>query len=204
MNPRVLRRFIILTAIATFVMFTVWAVINEFFIAPADGDYEVRKGDILLSDKEYDQAIEWFDKALAITTNHRGALMGRGIAFLQSGRYDQAEAEFTYLIGFLKDHVAPDDPTGFAVLAGAYANRGILYDRTGRYKQALADYDQAVAIDKGAVDGPSLFDKILYGTPQPATVEKRAQYLREQLALPEDQRLLHLPEKDQEQRMYKP
>jgi tetratricopeptide (TPR) repeat protein len=203
MNPRVLRRFIIIVAVSTFVMFTLWAVVQEFVAAPP-GDYEVRKGDILLGDRAYDEAIDWFDEALAAEPDHRGALMGRGIALLQLERFAEAEAEFTHLIERLTETLAPDDATGRAVLAGAYANRGILYDRVGRYEEALASYIQALRIDATAVEGPGLLHKIIYGNPRPASIEKRALYLQEQLALPEDQRLLRVPEIDEEQRMHKP
>ena len=202
-NPRVLRRFIILMALATFGMFTFWAVVKNFAQAPS-GDYEVRQGDILLGDGKYEAALDRFNAALAVSPDHRGALMGRGLVFLQSERYVDAEAEFTYLIDFLRDNLEPNDVTGIAVHAGAYSNRGILYDRTGRYEKALADYIQALRIDEGAVDGPGLIDRVIYGTPRPATVRQRAIYLTEQLALPEDQRVLRIPERDAEQRMYKP
>jgi len=59
-------------------------------------------------------------------------------------------------------------------------------------------------VDEGAVDGPSLIDKVIYGTPRPATIRQRAIYLSRQLALPEHKRVLRIPEKDAEQRMYKP
>ncbi len=104
----------------------------------------------------------------------------------------------------LAPKVAADDTTGRGVLAGAYANRGILHDREGRFEAALADYRKALAIDAGAVDGPGLMDKILFGNAQPSTVAKRAAYLERQLALPEDQRLLRVPELDARQRMHKP
>jgi tetratricopeptide (TPR) repeat protein len=203
-NPRVIRKFIVLTFIATFVGFTFWAIIKPYFVSAPSGDYEVRQGDILLGDKKFDEAIERFDVALEKMPNHRGALMGKAIALLQMERYDEAEAEFTHLIDFLNRNIEHDDPTGTGVLAGAYANRGILYDRTGRYEKALADYINALKIDEGAVSGPGIVDKILYVRPRPATVRKRAQYLQEQLALPEHERLLRVPELDEEQRMHKP
>lgn len=202
-HPRVIRRFIILMVVATFVMFTFWAVVRQYVETPP-GDYEVRQGDILLSDKKYDKALERFTAALEVAPDHRGALMGRAIAFLESGRYEEAEAEFTYLIDYLTANVGTDDATGVAVLAGAYANRGILYDRTERYEKALADYTRAVEIDEGAVEGPDLVHRILYVRPRPATIGKRAEYLRQQLALPESERLLRVPEIDAEQRMHKP
>ena len=202
-NPRVLRRFIILMAVATFGLFSFWAVLKSFVQAPS-GDYEVRQGDILLGDGKYDAALARFNAALDVSPDHRGALMGRGLVFLQDERYADAEAEFTYLIKFLEANLEPDDMTGIAVHAAAYTNRGILYDRRGRYEAALSDYIQALTIDEGAVDGPGLIDRVIYGTPRPATVRQRAIYLTEQLALPARERVLRNPEKDAEQRMYKP
>ena len=56
MNPRVLRRFIILMGIATFVAFSIWGVVN-MMANQEPGDYDTRAGDILLSDKKYDEAL---------------------------------------------------------------------------------------------------------------------------------------------------
>ncbi len=203
MNPLVLRRFIIIAGIATFVAFSAWTIMSVF-VNEAPGDYYTRQGDIRLGEKKYDEAMESFDKALAEMPNHRGALMGRAIVFLQSGRTNEAISEFTYLIDFLAKSLADDDSTGRAVLASAYANRGILHDRAARYEKALQDYVRALTTDSGALDGPSLFDKILYGTPKPSLVRDRAVYLDQQLKLPPDQRVLRVPEIDRDQRMYKP
>jgi tetratricopeptide (TPR) repeat protein len=203
MSPRILRRYIILMAIATFAMFTVSAVVKQFTDAPP-GDYQVRQGDLRLNEKNYDEALAAFNAALEQAPHHRGAMMGRAIVFLQIEQFAKAEAAFTDLIAYLTQNLEADDATGTAVLAGAYANRGILYDRTDRHEQALADYLQAIKIDEGAVEGPNIFHKILYGNSRPATIAKRAEYLAIQLALPEDQRVLRDPERDQAQRMYKP
>ncbi len=202
-NPRVLRRFIVMAAAATFAMFTLWAVVREVIDAPP-GDYEVRQGDILLGDGKFEDAIARFDAALAASPGHRGAMMGRAIALLQAGRTDEAEAAFSGLIAFLSANLSPDDATGTAVLAGAFANRGILRDRSGRHEAALADYRQALAIDAGAVEGPGLAHRILYGEASPSTIARRADYIERQLQLPEDQRLLLVPDLDARQRMHKP
>lgn len=203
-NPRVIRRFVTLMAVLTFVMFSVWVLFVGPSIETPPGDYEVREGDILLGDRNYDEALERFDAALKEMPDHRGALMGRAIVFLKTKQWDKSEAAFTYLIDYLTRTLKPDDPTGRATLAAAYANRGILYDLTDRYEKALADYVEALRIDEGAVDGPSLFDKILYNSPKPSTVRDRARYIYEQLQLPEDQRVMRKPDRDAQERMYKP
>lgn len=203
MNANVLKRFIILLAIATGVMLTVWTIILPMIESPP-GDYETRQGDILLGDGKLDEALTKFNEALAATPDHRGALMGRALVHIRAERYADAQAELTYLIKFLNRTLEPEDITGIGVLAAAYANRGIIHDRQGRYPQALADYVEALKTDEGTLDGPGLFDKIIYGTAEPSTVRKRAQYIHEQLQLPPEKRLLRVPEIDARQRMHKP
>ena len=210
-NPKVLHRFIILMALLTFGGFTFWAVTGTYLQSP-QGDYEVRQGDILFVDGEYDSALDRFNLALKKAPDHRGALMGRGLVYLQSERYTEAEVEFTYLIKYLEANLESDDITGIAVYAAAYANRGPMYNRMGcrpggaseLFEKAFADYVQAVKIDEGAIDGPNLIERVIYGTPRPSTIRLRAVYMQKQLALPESERLLCLPEKDSKQRMYKP
>jgi tetratricopeptide (TPR) repeat protein len=203
METNVLARFIKLMALATFVMFTFW--VGWQYLAPEEsGDYYVREGDIRLSDGLYDQAIAAFDKALAEQPGHRGALMGRAIAFMQSGRPVEAKAELDHLIKYLEKTGTDGDPTGRGVLAAAYANRGILNDRQGRHEQALEDYIQSMKIDFETVEGPGVVDKILYNVDKWSSVKERAVYLHEQFQLPEDQRVLRMPELDAQQRMHKP
>ncbi|HJM44194.1 MAG TPA: tetratricopeptide repeat protein [Nitrospinota bacterium] len=203
MNPQVLRRFIKLLALLTVVMFSVWAV-TRAFLQEAPGDFHTRQGDIRIGEGKYEEAIESFNEALREMPNHRGALMGRALVYIRTNRPLEAAAELTHLIGFLEKNPDAGDATGRAALAAAYANRGIVFDRAGRHRKALADYIRALKTDEGAISGPGLIDKIIYGTPKPATVRDRALYLKRQLALPEDERLLRVPEIDKKQRMYKP
>ena len=203
MNPRVLKRFIIICLVATFVVFTASSFFQELFQGEP-GDFYTRQGDILLGDKKYDEAISSFNKALEEHADHRGALMGRALVFMQQENYKKADTELTYLINFLRKNLDPDDTTGVGALSAAYANRGIIKDRQGKYKAAFDDYVLALKTDEGVLDGPSLFDKILYGNSKPSTVRDRAIYIHKQLQLPLEKRLLRLPEKDKIQRMYKP
>jgi len=202
MKPAVLKRFITI-AIVAMVMGALAILAYDWFSSQEPGDYYVRQGDIRLSDGKYDEALESFDKALAEMPDHRGALMGRALVFIQTERYDEAIAELTYLIAYLDRTLAPDDLTGRGALAAAHANLGIVYDRLGRHEDALDEYALALNTDEESVSGPGLIDKILYDA-DPSTVRDRAIYIYEQLKLPEDERLLSVPDLDAEQRMYKP
>jgi len=71
--------------------------------------------------------------------DHRGALMGRALVFIQTDRHDNAIAELSYLIDFSNRILSADDSTGRGVLAAAYANRGIVHDRAGHHEKAFAD-----------------------------------------------------------------
>ncbi len=181
----------------------IWGAMGGYTPMPP-GDYEARQGDILLEDGKFDLALNRFEAALAANPDHRGAMMGRAVSLLQKGRSETAEAAFGDLIAFLEKTAAPDDATGRGALAAAYANRGILYDRGQQPERALADYRRALAIDAGAVAGPGLVDRVLYGTPDAASVAKRVAYLEAQMGLPPEQRVLSRPEIDSRQRMHKP
>jgi len=203
MNPRVLRRFIFLMVLLTVGMFVFWDVIDDY-VRRAPGDFETEMGSNRLVDGKYDEAIAHFNAALEEAPNHRGAMMGRALVFIQTDQYEQAIAELDYLIDYLKDNLEPDDSTGIGTLAAAYANRGIVNDRLGQYEEAIRDYATALRIDEETVDGPNIFDKIVHGVDGLSTVRDRATYLVQQMKLPEEERLLHVPEIDAKQRMYKP
>ncbi|WP_282606464.1 tetratricopeptide repeat protein [Pelagibius sp. Alg239-R121] len=198
-----LRRFIFLMALLTLGGFLFWTLVPGYFDRPP-GNYETETGTLRLEDGLYAEALAHFDKALEEQKNHRGALMGRALVFIQTQRYEKAQAELEHLIDFLSDNLAEDDETGRGVLAAAYANRGIVLDRTERYEEALASYVQALNTDAGAVEGPGIIDKILHNSDDFSTVRKRAIYLQKQLKLPESERVLRIPKLDARQRMHKP
>ena len=190
-------------AIATFVMFTVWAFVRSFMNRPA-GDYETEVCDIRLKDKKYDEAIEAANKALMKTPSHRGAIMCKALAFISQEKYFEANRELDKLIKFLNENLEDDDRTGIGTLAAAYANRGIIKDRKKDYEGALQDYIKALGIDHEAVAGPGLGTIILNYKFKSSSVKERALYLNEQLQLPEEERVLSIKELDEGQVMHKP
>ncbi len=203
MNSRVLKRFIIYMAVATFVMFTVWAFVRSYMNRPP-GDYETEVCDIRLKDKLYDQAIVAANEALEKTPNHRGAIMCKALIYISQKDYINATNELNYLIKYLESNLEIDDLTGQGTLAAAYANRGIIKDRKKNYEGALADYIKALGIDHKSVAGPGLGTVILNYKYKSSSVKKRALYLNEQLQLPEAERVLSIQELDEGQVMHKP
>ncbi len=203
MNPRILKRFIILMAVLTVVAFLTTDFWRSWSERPP-GDLETELASQRLEDKLYDQALALYDQALKIEPNHRGALMGRAIVFLQTEQLSKAVSAFDQLIEFLEKSLEQDDLTGRGVLAAAYANRGIARDRMGEFEKALKDYVKSLNTDETSVEGPGTIHKILYGSERVSNVRSRAIYIYEQLKKPEDQRVMRIPELDQLQRMHKP
>ena len=203
MNSKVLKRFIIYMAVATFVMFTVWAFVRSYMNRPP-GDYETEVCDIRLKDKIYDQAMAAANKALEKTPNHRGAIMCKALIYISQKDYINATNELNYLIKYLESNLETDDLTGQGTLAAAYANRGIIKDRKKNYEGALADYIKALGIDHKSVAGPGLGTVILNYKYKSSSVKERALYLNKQLQLPEAERVLSIQELDEGQVMHKP
>ena len=202
-NANVLKRFVIYMAILTIVMFTIWGFVRSFMDRPP-GDYETEVCDIRLKDKKYEQALEAANKALDLTSNHRGAMMCKSLVFISEKKYTEADKVLSNLIIFLEKNLEDDDRTGIGTLAAAYANRGIIKDRNKNYEGALKDYVKALGIDHEAVAGPGLGTVILNYKFKSSSVKERALYLNEQLQLPEDERVLTIEELDAGQVMHKP
>ena len=202
MNPAVVKRFILLMA-ALIVVLVIGTGLFDEYASRAPGDFETEMGSQRLEDGLYDEALAHYDTALEEMPDHRGALMGRAIVFIQAGRYPEALAELDYLIDFLNRTLAEDDTTGIGVLAAAHANRGRIHDLTGDYEAALKDYVAALNTDEETVT-PGAIHKLLYSKGRTSSVRKRAQYIYEQLQLPESERVMRIPELDAEQHMYKP
>ena len=215
MNPRILKRFIVIGVIMILAMPLVTIAMN--YLSPPPGDYETRQGDIHLNTaysaanqgndtmaaREYAAALAAFDEALVAEPTHRGALMGRALVFIQVQDYEQAIVQLEDLIAFLSATLEDDDLTGRGALAAAHANLGIVFDRIGRYEDALHHYSESVLVDEETVSGPGLANRIIH-QPHPSTVRERAIYIAQQLALPEEERVMTIPERDAEQRMYRP
>ncbi len=186
-NRKALTFLLLFAGILTFVFY--WRTAGG---DQAPGDYEVKKGNYRLEDGQFDLAVAEFNKALEIDDDHLGAHLGLAVTYLQTDQTERALAKFNRIIEI--------DPE-FAV---AFANRGIIHDRQGRFDQAVADYRKALELDGYLAKGPGFLWRFMRNIEkaQP-TIKDRADYLEAELEKPPEERLLRVPDLDDQQRMYK-
>jgi hypothetical protein len=67
----------------------------------------------------------------------------------------------------------------------------------------MADYEKALKMEPDVAEGMHWLDRLLYNVQEkPPTVADRLEYLKKQFALPVAERVLSVPELDDEQRPY--
>ena len=108
----------------------------------------------------------------------------------------------------LKDYQKSKDYFNLAIkidpnFAPSYANLGVLYDREKDYVNAIKFYEKALSLDQELSIGMHWIDRLLYDVREtPSTIGSRLDYLKLQMDLPEDKRLLSVKEIDQQQINY--
>ncbi len=169
-----------------------WTVYDGFFAHTEPYAQQFNAADRFFQDGLYEDALAEYQAVLSMERDNLRALGGKAQALMQLGRDAEALDLLNQLIA-RKPEFAP-----------AYVSRGILRDRMGDYEGALADYDASLSLDAEVAEGPGLLTRFLRNqADRPPTVADRARYLREQLAKPESERLLRVPEEDAKQRSYK-
>jgi tetratricopeptide (TPR) repeat protein len=201
MDDRVTRNLKIIAVVLT-LAFVGWAAYDQFAGKASPGDLAYHAGNRAFEDGNYQRAVSEFERALAEAPGHLHALRGLAISLHQAGRHEDALAIYDEAIA--RALPSPDDEGEQAALAATYANRGILLDTLGRHEEALISYETALALHEDAAKGPHWLTRFLRNQPEaPPTVVDRARYLRAELAKPEAERVLRIPEIDQQQRPYK-
>lgn len=156
------------------------------------GENKYRLANKYLEDGEYTDALDTFNEALSINPSYKASFLGKAITLMQMERFKESMRSFNKAISLDEN------------FAMAYANRGILNDRMGRYKTALKDYRKAIELRPELAEGPGWLWRFLHNVSEkPPTIADRADYLEEELKKPEGERLLRVPELDDQQRMYK-
>lgn len=85
--------------------------------------------------RRYHEALEGYDRAIAIKPDYATAHFNRGLTLKHLKRYAEALASYDRALA-----LAPND-------AGIHNNRGVLLQQMRRYGEALASYDRAIAAD---------------------------------------------------------
>ncbi|UCH81623.1 MAG: tetratricopeptide repeat protein [Nitrospiraceae bacterium] len=163
---------------------------NRIENTPGENTY--RLANKHLEDGNYEEALRTFDDVLAQYPDYKEAHLGRAITLMQMGALEDSRPSFDKAIELDAD------------FAQAYANRGILNDRTGNYEEAVTDYKKAITLNPELTEGPGYLWRFLHNVSErPPTIADRAVYIEAELKKPEAERLLRVPELDEQQRMYK-
>ena len=179
------------TAIAMALAWIAWSV-YDFMRAKAPGDFAYHAASNYFADSDYTRALQEYQTALQENPDHLPSQRGMAETLIMLKREPEAIALYQDLLKI--------DPNN----ASAYANIGIAHDRLGQHEQALQSYQTALRLDAGLAEGPSWLTRFFRNQyEKPPGIAERAEYLRQQLALPEEQRVLRLPEQDQAQQPYK-
>jgi len=161
------------------------------FIDRPPGDAEYFAANSLFKDGSFDRAVGSYEEALKIAPDHLPAMRGLANSLVQLKRYDEAIAVIERAM-----EIEPE-------FGGHYALRGIAYDHLGKHEQAMADYEKAIAMDDQIAGGMHWLDRLLYNVHEPPpTVADRLKYLKAEMAKPESERVLRIPEVDAAQRPY--
>jgi len=143
-------------------------------------------------DGNWSRARDLFRTVITAEAGNLGARRGLANSLVQMAQFDAALRTMNEVIA-----AEPDNGCN-------YATRGIIQDHRGRHTLAIGDYDRAVRACPDAINGMSWMRRVLTNThEQPPTISERLGYLRRQMALPQDQRVLRVPELDDAQKPWK-
>jgi len=185
------------TALVLGLSYLVFSLYEGFFQGKDQFTVELGAAHRAFEDGRLDDALHGFDKSLELRPGDPYALYGKGITLMRMDRDDEALEDFNQAINNFKQNPEGQEKTALAVI---YANRGLLFDARGKYQKALDDYTLALRMDEKVKEGAGIITRLMKNQPEkPPTVLDRARYLKEQLALPVDQRQLRDPELDEKQ-----
>jgi tetratricopeptide (TPR) repeat protein len=109
-------------------------------LSPDRDDIYISLGNLYFSEERYDEAAEVYAKAVKIysSSDNHYAL---GQAYLNAGRYSEADREFNTVL-----RMEPDKPAG-------YYGLGLNFSKQGRYEDAILQFKEAIRVDPKFYDG---------------------------------------------------
>ncbi len=191
MDDRIYRTLLSI-AITLTVAWVGWSIYTSVILEETPGDNTYLAGNSYFEDGRYEEALREYRAALTINPQHTHAKRGEARSLMQLGHHYAALMTFNEVIAREPD------------FAASYANRGILHDRMGSYWAAIEDYEKALQLDPELAAGPHWMTRFLRNQAnRPPTIADRARYIRNQMAKPESERVLQVPEADGKQRPFK-
>lgn len=136
----ILALVIVVNSVLTYLRNNVWK--DEITLStdsikksPGKGRPYNNRGDALVDEKRFEEALLDFDKAIELLPKYAMAYYNRGNLYQKQKKYEQALADFNYAIRYRRD------------FDKAYNNRGTLYKEINRLDEALVDYDRAISLN---------------------------------------------------------
>jgi len=173
-----------------FVLFTGWLLWDHFINRPPEIRHYL-SGNNAFKDQNYSISLDHYLKAYNYNNEDVYVIEGIARSYMELKDYQKSKDYFNLAIKI--------DPN----FAPSYANLGVLYDREKDYVNAIKFYEKALSLDQELSIGMHWIDRLLYDVREtPSTIGSRLDYLKLQMDLPEDKRLLSVKEIDQQQINY--
>jgi len=183
-------RILVRISIVLFILFSSWLIWEHFVKRPPELKHYLT-ANTAFKDKNYDLSLEEYFNALKYNKLDVYIIEGIARSYMELNQYLEAK-EYFYMAIDLNPNFAP-----------AYANLGVLYDRQKQYMKAVSYYKKAISIDNELSEGMHWLDRLLYDVREtPPTILERSKYIEEQLKLPLNERVLSVPQLDEEQLNY--
>ncbi|HMK19500.1 MAG TPA: tetratricopeptide repeat protein [Chitinophagaceae bacterium] len=92
------------------------------------------RGNFLMDEKKYDQALLDFNKAIELKENYYQAYGNRGLIYMNQNKFKQALDDYNKAISLNQN------------FTDVYINRGSLFRDNSRHEEALRDYNKAIEL----------------------------------------------------------